>query len=683
MGPGLKISDQRNRLAAGLVLIALISAVPRLLLGASQFIEYDGYWHVFIAQQDRWSNFWEDIRVNAHPPLYFLLLKFVIHFGRTLLVYRAISLVTGIISIFSVGWLARKVTHSEIWAYIAALAYGLAMPAIIVSCEVRSYMLSSLFILLSFTCLLELATTQDSKRELKLRAGFAFAAILACLSHYYAFFYVGASTLLLAVWYGARKLRHERASWRAELATILPVLGAVAILYETHARLKAGIQGHLLPFYYDPNGAESIAAFLTRNWKNTINLFLPWQISSNAAALAIFAVAAAGGIALLAIFLRARDAADTRAAWTILVTAATLAGIAVMAVRGKYPFGGDLRQQFILFPFFVLCAAAAADWLTRRIPWRAQLALGAAIAIAVAWVSTLRYEQYPKISENVLQSRMDLFNRVAPDPAGVYVDQWNLITFFVYHHDWKWTSLAQQPIPGITIYRISHAERHMLVFRDDEEWNVRPENDGVYNKLAKSLRAGKIPEVSVFEALQSPPDAPFSDFGRMRRGIVNRAAAADVCVQRLSIDPVGWYGSFRRSGCTAPALKPPRVTGTFDDTSEEIDFSGPWTHGSFPLAAGGTSSYSNVPGATARLTFEGTSVTWVYAKAFNRGFASVRIDGIPRNDVDLYSPGIAWQSSTTYSGLAPGSHTLELMVAGRKDAPAKDSFVDIDALVVK
>ena len=69
MGPGLKISDQRNRLAAGLVLIALISAVPRLLLGASQFIEYDGYWHVFIAQQDRWSNFWEDIRVNAHPPL--------------------------------------------------------------------------------------------------------------------------------------------------------------------------------------------------------------------------------------------------------------------------------------------------------------------------------------------------------------------------------------------------------------------------------------------------------------------------------------------------------------------------------------------------------------------------------------------------------------------------------------
>jgi hypothetical protein len=52
-----------------LIFIALAAALPRLLLGASQFIEYDGYWHVFIAQQDNWASFWADIYANAHPPL--------------------------------------------------------------------------------------------------------------------------------------------------------------------------------------------------------------------------------------------------------------------------------------------------------------------------------------------------------------------------------------------------------------------------------------------------------------------------------------------------------------------------------------------------------------------------------------------------------------------------------------
>src|SRR3984957_6412525 len=96
----------------GLVFTALAAAVPRLLLGASQYIEYDGYWHVFIAQQDNWHNFWEDIEANTHPPLYFLLLKAVMHLGRSPLIYRSISLVTGIISVFTVGWIARKVVIS-------------------------------------------------------------------------------------------------------------------------------------------------------------------------------------------------------------------------------------------------------------------------------------------------------------------------------------------------------------------------------------------------------------------------------------------------------------------------------------------------------------------------------------------------------------------------------------------
>lgn len=676
------ISDERRKFALGLALIVLVSAVLRILLGASQYIEYDGYWHVFIAQQDKWSNFWEDIRVNAHPPLFFLFLKFIIHFGRSVLLYRSISLVTGIVSVYSVGFIARKVTQSDLWAWTAALAYGLALPAIIVSCEVRSYMLSMFFILISFSCLLDLQLFSGSGRAWKLRAGFVVAASLACLSHYYAFFYAGASIVLLCAWYVFRKLRGQPAGWKTELATILPLPIVIVILYETHANLNAVIQPHLAAYYFYPNGTESIPAFLLRNWKNLLNLFLPWQTSSDSAAIAVFGLAAASGVVLLVSLFRKRDNAAGPALWTILMTAGMLAEIVFTAVTGKYPFGGDLRQQFVLFPFFVLSAAILADTLTAPLAEKGRMMAVAAAALAVIWVSAVRFEQYPKSSVNVLADRMSAFNKLVPEPASVYLDQWNLITFFIYHHNWRWTSLPRQPVPGIHIYRVTRGPRQIVVFRDLAEWNIRADNGHLYDRLAECLKATHIPEISVFGNLQTPPGEPYSSFKVMGQHIARRAASDSICVQQLEINVQAWYGTFRKSGCTAPALAPPRTTGTFDDTAEEVVYSGPWKHRSFAAASGGTMSVSDVPGSTIHLEFEGTGITWVHGRGPDRGFASVRIDGIPRNDVDLYGPANISRASTTFEGLRPGNHTLELMVAGRKDAPATGQYIDIEALIV-
>ncbi len=109
------------------------------------------------------------------------------------------------------------------------------------------------------------------------------------------------------------------------------------------------------------------------------------------------------------------------------------------------------------------------------------------------------------------------------------------------------------------------------------------------------------------------------------------------------------------------------MTGTFDDISDDIVYNARlWSHALFPEASGGTVTYSNSPGAAARVSFEGSEITWVYAKAFNRGIAEVKLDGIPRGDIDLYSPKIVWQTRKTFDGLAPGKHTFEVIVTGRK-----------------
>src|SRR5882672_4492298 len=88
--------------------VILIAAIPRLYLGATQFIEYDGYWNAFFAQQDRWQNFVWEYRAIGHPPLYFLLLRISLWFGHWPLAYRAVSLITGLAAIYLIARIASK-----------------------------------------------------------------------------------------------------------------------------------------------------------------------------------------------------------------------------------------------------------------------------------------------------------------------------------------------------------------------------------------------------------------------------------------------------------------------------------------------------------------------------------------------------------------------------------------------
>ena len=117
--------------------------------GATYYIDYDGYWHVFIARLD-WRNMLVDSKATAHPPLFFLLLKAVTKFGASRLVYRLISILSGIGATFLIGQIAHKVTGSTALASLTAFIFGLSQSTLAVACEVRSYMLCSFFVLVSF-----------------------------------------------------------------------------------------------------------------------------------------------------------------------------------------------------------------------------------------------------------------------------------------------------------------------------------------------------------------------------------------------------------------------------------------------------------------------------------------------------------------------------------------------------
>jgi len=124
--------------------------------------------------------------------------------------------------------------------------------------------------------------------------------------------------------------------------------------------------------------------------------------------------------------------------------------------------------------------------------------------------------------------------------------------------------------------------------------------------------------------------------------------------------------------------------GVYDDTDSSVLYRGAWTlDNQFEKAANGTISYTNHPGAGFRFEFEGVEVSWVYTKAPNRGMAAVSVDGEEEQTVDMYSPGIRWQSRTTLSGLGNSEHVLEVRVLEDKHPDATHRFVDVDQIIVK
>lgn len=145
----------------------------------------------------------------------------------------------------------------------------------------------------------------------------------------------------------------------------------------------------------------------------------------------------------------------------------------------------------------------------------------------------------------------------------------------------------------------------------------------------------------------------------------------------------GYYLAQLTDPQPADLIETPTVAapGAYDDFDPAITFEGEWTRDTqFTEAFARTLTYTDAPNARGRFQFTGTSVTWFYTKATNRGLAEVRIDGVLRATIDLYSPNPAWRSASNFSDLPAGPHQLEILVTGRHSAAATGSFVDVDRI---
>jgi hypothetical protein len=135
-----------------------------------------------------------------------------------------------------------------------------------------------------------------------------------------------------------------------------------------------------------------------------------------------------------------------------------------------------------------------------------------------------------------------------------------------------------------------------------------------------------------------------------------------------------------RLAACAPQLLPAGIT---DDSSPLLCWDGDWVSQRFSEPVEGTLTYAGAAGAQVTFAFHGAALDYVCTKAFNRGFAELKIDGASRGILDLYAASTQWQAAFHFDGLAPGDHTAVLRVLGRHNPAATDSIVDVDAFRIR
>lgn len=497
-----------------LFLILTVALALRLYIALRYPVDYNAYWHVFIAR-----NLTREYAGLAHPPLYLLLLKAADAVSHSSLAYQLVALLAGLGVVALTRTILLRLRASAAAADLAALTMAVAQPAVLLSCGVQSYMLAAVFIFWSFLPYLDLVRPEPAT-SWRSRMAFAVLVCLGVLTEAYTAFYLlacVAAPVLVAIFRPAYRTAFVRALRRRlapDAATLVPPVVVGASIYVLIAKPWVRKFNTLPQFYFRP-GQESVADFLTRNLSNLFNMFSPFTLGSPRRA-AVLVLGFAVLVFLLAVRDRPREAAEADRAMPAAILIALLVIGMGMGLRGPYPFGGLMRQQFHLFLFAVPSGFVAFDVVLRRIrSARARAALIAAVVLFLAANLGWHARDFRNAAPKDFESQARIFHRSFPDATRIQVDQLNLIGFFMAHDDWNWRFAGRAPEnPAIERYELEKDGKRLTLFAHRNRWNFDFSDPTLYPALRSALGPGDPDCFTVFcvhTNLYKPPERRLPD----------------------------------------------------------------------------------------------------------------------------------------------------------------------------
>ena len=244
-----------------LILLMAAGAVIRFHSLMAKPYWFDECFSVEVARIS-WGNFvhllwWRE----ANMSLYYLLLRFWLHFGQSAFFVRSLSVVISAATIPTIYWLGRLLYERRV-GLIAAAAFTFNAYSVRYAQEARSYGLFLLLATLS-SCFLIVYVRGGSRRS---RTAYILASVLAVYAHFYALLLVAAQWLTIR-WRGLPKAESDqngdigtglKRAWIAIGIAVAPLLSFVA---KTGAGPIKWIQrpgvGDVLKFFENLSGSNS------------------------------------------------------------------------------------------------------------------------------------------------------------------------------------------------------------------------------------------------------------------------------------------------------------------------------------------------------------------------------------------------------------------------------------------
>ena len=441
--PPSTTSDRATVLA-----IVVASAALMLWTGTRLVPGFDEFWHIWYGESDGWSLFLEEVRFDSHPPVTYVLLRFLTSAGASVWFARSLTIATGLLSIPLFFWIARRLHVPRTYASVGTAAFACSHAFVQISICVRSYSVTVLAMLLAFHRVVRMWQSPADTRRRDIVV-LAVAVVLAPWTTYSGalplFGLAGAMLLLMCVHRGrARELCRSFGRHRPWPEALLVIAGAAGVLVWFKWAKRASV--HHWTGEYLPQPDEGALSFLIRGTNLDISHFTPLSLAdaSPIGPLALALLTLAGCHQL---FARLRDGTGSLPVFVVL---GTLSLLFVAGLERHHPFGGKLRHQYVLFPFLQLAILVSFASLPRSLSTRLGTGLASG-ALAVAYgVWAVNGHLGPPVDESARTlpyegQYRDLAGELEAG-EGLFLGTFSFVGFYANARDdggWKWRGPPQ------------------------------------------------------------------------------------------------------------------------------------------------------------------------------------------------------------------------------------------------
>mgnify|MGYP000029323304 CR=1 FL=1 len=204
-----------------IVLILVTLAFILRIINVNHSLWLDESYSAYIVNLN-WIKAWQQIKGDAHPPLYYILLKsWNICFGNSPLSLRMLSIIFGVMCVPITYFLAKSLFNIQKLALYTGLLYSISPVFIYYSQEIRSY---SLLMLLSLSTSLAFIKLLYFNHRYKWGFLYCLFGISIIYTHYYGIFVLFSHSLYLIF----LKIKRKQAR---NFFFLLSLFGIIAICY--------------------------------------------------------------------------------------------------------------------------------------------------------------------------------------------------------------------------------------------------------------------------------------------------------------------------------------------------------------------------------------------------------------------------------------------------------------------